>query len=143
MAVCRWVRCSRLLPVRDAEFLRAGQVLAAVSQRFGFLLQQAQFLQVVRRKADQMALPGNRNLKRLANPPSCIGGEPGAVADIETIDRLHQTANGFLKQIGVTERMMAEALGNVSGKANVRRGKTMFVVNIAIVETANGGRIRK
>ena len=48
------------------QFLRAGQVLAAVSEGFGFLLQKAQFLQVVRRQADQMALAGHGDLQASA-----------------------------------------------------------------------------
>ena len=79
VAVWRWVRCSRLLPVRRGQFLRAGQVLAAVGQGFAFLLEQAEFLQVVRAKADEVALAGDGNLERLANPPGRIGRQPGAV----------------------------------------------------------------
>ena len=76
-------------------------MFAAVGQRFGFLLQQAQLLQMVRRQADQMALPSDGDLQRLANPPGRIGGQAGAVADVEAVDRLHQTANRFLKKIGI------------------------------------------
>ena len=37
------------------QFLRAGQVLAAVGQGFALLLEQAEFLKMVRAKADQVA----------------------------------------------------------------------------------------
>ena len=85
------------------QFLRAGQVLAAVGQGFGFLLKQAEFLQVVRRQADQVALAGDGDLQRLANPPGRIGRQAGAVADVEAVDGLHQAADGFLQQVGVAE----------------------------------------
>ena len=55
-----------------SEFLRAGQVLAAVSQGFGFLLQQAEFLKMVRRQAYEVALPGHCDLQGLPNPPGGI-----------------------------------------------------------------------
>ena len=110
--------------MRRGQFLRAGQVLAAVGQGFGLLLQQAEFLQVVRRQADQVALAGDGDLQRLANPPGRVGRQAGAVADVEAVDRLHQAADGFLKQVGVAEGVMAEALGDVGGEADVgaRRG---------------------
>src|SRR5262249_34709018 len=112
------------------EFLRGGKMLAAMSQRLGLLLQQAEFLQMVRRKADQVALAGHSDLKRLPNPPSGVGGEARAVADIKAIDGLHQSANGFLKKVGVAERVMAEALGNVSGKTNVGRGESVLQMDV-------------
>ena len=116
------------------QFLRAGQVLAAVGQGFGFLLEQAEFLQVVRRQADQVALPGDRDLQRLPNPPGGVGGQAGAVADVEAVDGLHQAADGFLEQVGVAEGVMAEALGDVGGEADVGGGQPMLVVDVAIVE---------
>jgi hypothetical protein len=68
------------------EFLRAGKVFAAVGEGFGFLLKEAEFLQVMRRKADEMALTGDGDLQGLADPPGRVGGEPSAVADVEAVD---------------------------------------------------------
>jgi hypothetical protein len=59
------------------------------------------------------------------------------VAHIETIDGLHQTANGFLEEIGIAEGVMAEAFGNVSGETNISRGQAMFIVHIAIVKPSD------
>jgi len=80
-----------------------------VGQGLGFLLQQTEFLQVVRRQADEMALARHRDLQRLPNPPRRIRRQARAVTDIEAVDRLHQAADGFLQQVGIAERMMAEA----------------------------------
>ncbi len=117
-----------------SQFLRAGQVLAAVSQGFGFLLEQAEFLEVVRRQADQMALAGDRDLQGLTNPPGGVGGQAGAVADVEAIDGLHQAANGFLQQVGIAEGVVAEALGHVGGQADVGGSQAMLAVDVAIVD---------
>ena len=84
-----------------------------------------------------MALPGDGDLQRLANPPGRVGGQPGAVADVEAVDGLHQAADGFLEQVGVAERVMAEALGDVGGEADVGGGQAMLVVDVAIVEPAD------
>ena len=119
------------------EFLRAGQVLAAVGQGLGFLLQQTELLQVVRRQADEMALAGHRDLQRLPNPPGRIGRQPCAVADVEAVDRLHQAADGLLKQVRITQGVMAEPLGDVGRQANVRRGQPMFAVDVAVVNLAD------
>ena len=116
------------------ELLGAGQVLAAVSQGFGFLLQKAEFLQVVRRQADQMALAGDRDLQRLANPPGRVGGEAGAVADVEAVDGLHQAADGFLQQVGIAEGVVPEALGDVGGQADVGGSQAMLAVDVAVVD---------
>src|SRR5262245_15633029 len=51
------------------QLLRAGQMLATVGKGFGFLLEQAQFLEVVRRQADEVALPGHGDLQGLPDPP--------------------------------------------------------------------------
>ena len=59
------------------------------------------------------------------------------MADVEAVDGLHQTADGFLEQIGIAQGVMAEALGDVGGQANVGRGQAMFEVNVAVVEAAN------
>src|SRR5262249_17730685 len=51
----RGLQVSQVLEARTgavSQLLRAGQVLAAVSQRLGLLLQQAQLLQMMRRQAD-------------------------------------------------------------------------------------------
>ena len=120
------------------EFLRAGQVLAAVGQGFGLLLEQAEFLQVVRRQADQVALPGDGDLQRLANPPGRVGRQAGAVADVEAVDRLHQAADGFLEQVGVAQGVMAEALGDVGGEADVGGSEAVLVVDVAVVQAADG-----
>src|SRR5262245_22799518 len=65
------------------ELLRAGQVLAAMGKCLGLLLQKAELLQVVRAEADQMALPRDGDLQGLADPPGRIGGQAGAMADVE------------------------------------------------------------
>jgi hypothetical protein len=99
-----------------------GQVLAAVRQSFGFLLEQAELLKVVRAEAHQMALASHGDLQRLANPPCRIGGEPGTVRDVKTIDRLHQPADGFLQQIAIGEAVVPEPLCNVRGEPDIRAG---------------------
>ena len=127
--------------MRRGQFLRAGQVLAAVGQGFGLLLQQAEFLEVVRRQADQVALAGDGDLQRLANPPGGVGGQAGAVADVEAVDGLHQAADGFLEEVGVAQGVMAEALGDVGGQADVGRGEAVLEVDVAIVQAADGGHV--
>src|SRR5205085_4648731 len=67
------------------QFLRARQMLPAVRERLRFLLQETEFLQMVRREADQVALPCDRDLQRLADPPRRIGGKPRPVADVEPV----------------------------------------------------------
>ena len=119
------------------EFLRAGQMLAAVGQGFGFLLQQTELLQMVRRQADQMALAGDRDLQRLPNPPGGVGRQAGAVADVEAVDGLHQAADRLLQEIGVAQGVMAESLGDVGGQADVGRGQAMLAVDVAIVNAAD------
>ena len=57
-------------------------------------------LQVVRAEAHQVALPGDGDLQRLANPPGRVGRQPGTVAHVEAVDGLHQAADGFLKKVG-------------------------------------------
>lgn len=120
------------------EFLRAGKMLAAVGQGFRFLLQQTEFLQVMWAETHQMALASDRDLQRLANPPRGIRGQPRAVADVETINRLHQTTDRFLQQIGIAQRMVTESLGDVGGQADVGRGEPVLVMHIAIIKPANG-----
>src|SRR5258708_887792 len=103
-------------------------MLAAVSQSLRFLLEEAEFLKVVRRKADQVALSRNCDLQCLPNPPRCIGRQPGAVANVEPVDCLHQAANRFLEQVGIAEGMMAKTFGHVSGQANVCGCEAVFVM---------------
>src|SRR5579883_153395 len=92
---------------------------------------------MVWRQADQVALPGDGDLQGLANPPRRVGRQAGAVADVEAVDGLHQPADGFLQQVGVAESVVAKALGDVGGEANVGRGEAMLKVNVAIVQAAN------
>src|SRR5205823_5361371 len=73
----------------------------------------------------------------LANPPGGVGGQTGAVADIEAINRLHQTADGFLQQIGIAQSVMAESFGNVSGEADVGGGEAVFAMDVAIMDLAD------
>ena len=86
-----------------------------------------------------MALPGYGDLQRLANPPGRIRGQAGAVADIEAINGLHQTANRLLQKIRIAESMMAKPLRDVSGQPNVGRGEAMFVMDVAIVQAPDRG----
>ena len=88
-------------------------------ERFRFLLEQTQFLQVMRRKADEMALPSHRNLQSLPDPPSCVGGQTGSMADIKPVDRLHEATDSFLEEVGVAESVMAKTLGHMRGKPDV------------------------
>ena len=85
-----------------------------------------------------MALAGDGDLQRLANPPRRVGGEAGAVRNVESVDGLHQPANGFLKKVGVAEAVVAESLGDVGGEADVGAGEPVLVVNVAVVEAADG-----
>ena len=66
-----------------------------------------------------MALPSDGDLERLANPPCGVGRKAGAMADVEAVDRLHQTADGFLQEVGVAKRVMTEPFRDVSGKSDV------------------------
>ena len=101
------------------QLLRAWQVLTTVGKGFGFLLKQAEFLQVVRAKANQVALAGDGNLQRLANPPRCIRCQPRAVAHVEAVDGLHEAANGFLQQVRVAQAVVPESFRYVGGEADV------------------------
>lgn len=119
------------------QFLRAGQVLPTVGQSFGFLLEEAEFLQVVRAETDEVALASHGNLERLPNPPSRIGSEPRAVRHVKAVDRLHQPADGFLQKVGVAEAMVAEPFGDVGREADIGGGEAMFVVDVAIVQASH------
>ncbi len=55
------------------------------------------------------------------------------MADVEAIDRLHQTADGFLEEVGVAQGVMAEALGDVGREADIGGGQAMLQVDIAIM----------
>jgi len=112
-------------------------VLAAVRQSLGLLLEKAEFLEVVRRQAHQVALPGDRDLQRLTNPPGGVGRQAGAMADVEAIDGLHQAAHRFLEQVRIAQGMVTEALGDVRRQADVGRGEAVLAVDVAVVELAN------
>ena len=86
-----------------------------------------------------MALPRHGDLQRLTNPPGRVGGQTGSVTDVETIDGLHESANGFLEEVGVTQGVVAEAFGDVSGESNVGGGEAVFEVDVAVVKAADGG----
>ena len=60
------------------------------------------------------------------------------MADVEAVDRLHQPADGFLEQVGVAEAVVAEPLGDVGGEADVGGGEPVLVVDVAVVEAADG-----
>lgn len=120
-----------------SEFLRARQMFPAVSQCFAFLLEQTEFLQVVRAETDEVALASDGDLQCLPNPPRRIRRQASAVAHVESINGLHQAADGFLKEIGIAKGVMAKAFGDVSGEADIGRGEAMFIVHIAIVKPAN------
>ena len=64
------------------------------------------------------------------------------MADIEAVDGLHQAADGFLKEIGVAEGVMAEAFGDVGGEADVGRREPMLAMDVAIMDLADGGDVR-
>lgn len=113
-------------------------MLPTVGQGFGFLLKKAEFLKVVWAQTDEVALSSHGNLERLPNPPGRVGCEPGAVRHIESVDRLHQSADGFLQQVGVTEAMVAEPFGDVGRKADIGRGEPVLVVDVAVMEPTNG-----
>ena len=120
------------------EFLRAGQMLAAVGEGLGFLLEQTQLLKVMRRQADQMALAGHRDLQGLPDPPGGVGRQAGAMADVEAVDGLHQAAHGFLQEVGVAEGMMAKPLGDVGGQADVGAGEPVLAMDVAVMNPAHG-----
>ena len=97
------------------QFLRAGEMLATMCQCFRFLLEQAEFLKMVRAEADEVTLPSHGNLQRLPNPPSGISRQSSSMGYIKAIDRLHEPANGFLEQVGITQGMMPKPFGDVGG----------------------------
>src|SRR5258708_11121765 len=88
-----------------------------------------------------MALPGDRDLQGLPNPPGRVRRQAGAVADVKTVDGLHQAADRLLEQVGVAEGVVAKALGDVSGKPNVSRSKAMFEMDVAVMQTAHGDHV--
>ena len=92
---------------------------------------------MVRRQADQVALPRDGDLQRLPNPPSRVSCEPSAVADIEAVDGLHQPADRLLQEIGIAESVVAETLGDVGGQAYISRRQTMLTVDVAVVDSAD------
>ncbi len=65
------------------------------------------------------------------------------MTDVEAINGLHQPADCFLEEISVTEGMMAKALGDVGGQTNIGRGQSMFEVDVAIVQAADGSDIAR
>ena len=60
------------------------------------------------------------------------------MADVEAVDGLHQAAHRFLQQVGVAEGVVAEALGDVGGQADVGRGQAVLAVDVAVVDAADG-----
>ncbi len=102
------------------------------------MLKQAEFLKVVRRQADQVTLTCDCDLQRLANPPGGVGRESSAVADVETVDRLHEAADGFLQEVRISEAVVAEPFGDVGRETDVRRSEPMLVMDVAIVQTTDG-----
>src|SRR2546421_12457779 len=84
-----------------------------------------------------MALAGDSNLQCLSNPPGGVSRQPGAMADIETVNRLHEPANSFLQKIGISQRMVTEPLGDVSGQTYISGGEPVLAVNVAIMHPAN------
>src|SRR5262245_29917860 len=85
-----------------------------------------------------MALPCDRDLQGLANPPGRVRRQTSAMADVETINRLHQTANGFLQEVGITQCMMTKTLRHVSGQADVRGRQAVLAMHVAIMHAAHG-----
>ena len=63
---------------------------------------------------------------------------PGAVADVEAVDGLHQAANGFLKEVAVGQTVVAEPLGDVGGEADVGGREAVLVMDVLVVEAADG-----
>jgi hypothetical protein len=62
--------------------------------------------------------------------------------DVKAIDRLHETANRFLEEVGISEAVVAESLGNVGREANVGGSEPVLVMDIAVTESANGDDFR-
>ena len=125
-------------PGAAGQFLGIGDMLAAVSHGFGLLLEESQFLEVMRRQADEMALAGDGDLQRLPNPPGRVGCKAGAVTDVEAVNSLHEAADSFLQQIAIAQGMVPEPLGDVGSQADIGRRQPMLVMHIAILEPANG-----
>lgn len=117
------------------QFLRTRKMLAAVCERFAFLLEQTELLQVVRAEADQVTLTRHRDLQRLANPPRGVSRKTGAVAHIESVNGLHETANRFLQQIAIRKAVVPEPLGDVSREADVGAGEAVLEVDVAVVKS--------
>src|SRR5262249_44469561 len=67
-----------------------------------------------------------------------VRGKSSAVADVEAVDCLHQTADGLLEKICITKCVMAEPLRDVGGEADVSRGEPMLQMDVAIVNSTNG-----
>ena len=87
--------------MRAGKFLRAGQVLAAVGQcASDSCCKQTQLLQVVRDSDETRwlcratAICSVWRIHQVA-----YVARRGAVANIEAIDRLHETTDGFLQEI--------------------------------------------
>ncbi len=68
-----------------------------MSQGLGFLLQETQLLKMMWRQTHQVALPGHGDLQRLPNPPGRICRQARAMADVETVDGLHEATDSFLQ----------------------------------------------
>src|ERR1700733_3203466 len=93
----------------------------------------------MRRQAHEMALSGHGDLQSLPNPPGRIGCEPGAVADVEPVNRLHQAADGFLQEVRIAKGVMAEALGHMGGEPNVGGSQAVLAMDIAVMDLADSG----
>src|SRR4051794_954602 len=84
-----------------------------------------------------MTLASYGNLESLTNPPGGVGGQAGAVAYVEAIDGLHQTAYGLLKKIGVAQSMVAKTFSHVGGQTDVGAGEPVFAMDVAIMNFTN------
>ena len=69
------------------------------SKRLPFFLEAIQRLDHVDRKTDRAAVVGDRPRDGLANPPRRVRRELEPAAELESIDRLHQTEVAFLDEI--------------------------------------------
>src|SRR5438270_5006042 len=85
-----------------------------------------------------MALASNRDLQRLADPPRRVSRQPSAMANVKTVDRLHEAANGLLEQVGVAQRVVPETLGNVGRQTDVGRCQAVLEMDVAVMQTADG-----
>src|SRR5262249_39281050 len=97
----------------------------------------SQLLKMVWRQTNQVTLPGHGDLQRLADPPGGVSGQPGAMADVETVNGLHQAANCFLEKVGITQSMVPEPFGQVGRQTDVGGSQAVFAVDVTIMDTTN------